>query len=78
MRLPWKASVDAQCSTLWGFLGGVPLSGTCPFWTHKSLCFEPYPAAKIDLYPLQGHHLEGYISGLSPQKRRTQRFGNTL
>ena len=36
--------------------GSVPISGTFPFWTHKSLCFEPYPAAKIGLYPLQGHH----------------------
>ena len=38
--------------------GSVPISGTFPFWTHKSLCFEPYPAAKIGLYPLQGHHPE--------------------
>ena len=37
--------------------GSVPVSGTFPFWTHKSLCFEPYPAAKFGLYPLQGHHL---------------------
>ena len=36
--------------------GSVPLSGTFPFWTHKSLRFEPYPAVKIGLYPLQGHH----------------------
>ena len=38
------------------FLGSVPIAGTFPFWTHKSLCFETYPAGKIGLYPLQGHY----------------------
>src|SRR6266705_1997528 len=26
-------------------VGSVPISGTFSLWTHKSLCFEPYPAA---------------------------------
>ena len=39
-------------------VGSVPLSGTVPFWTHKSLCFETYPAVKMGLYPLQGHYLK--------------------
>src|SRR5262245_24543997 len=43
-------------SSLQAFRGSVPISGTFPFWRHKSLCFELYPAAKIGLYPLQGHH----------------------
>jgi hypothetical protein len=37
-------------------IGSVPISGTVPFWTPKSLCFETYPAVKIGLYPLQGHY----------------------
>jgi hypothetical protein len=37
--------------------GSVPISGTFPFWTHQSLCFEAYPAVKMALYPLQGHYL---------------------
>ena len=36
--------------------GSVPISGTFPFWTHKSLCFEAYPAVKMALHPLQGHY----------------------
>ena len=39
-----------------GIVGSVPIAGTCPFWTHKSLYFETYSAGKIGLYPLQGHY----------------------
>jgi SAM-dependent methyltransferase len=53
---PTTARVEHDDITHFALGGSVPISGTCPFWTHKSLCFETYPAVKIGLYPLQGHY----------------------
>ena len=53
-------------------VGSVPLSGTCSFWTHKSLCFEAYPAVKMGLYPLQGHYPKLDRRGIAPVAAATR------
>ena len=53
LRLAPREVVLAYHHWRWvAHLGSVPISGTFPFWTHKSLCFEAYPAVKMGLYPL--------------------------